>query len=110
LDGYITDDRKASRAEVVGDANNRCNQENLIEQLKNGIRAMCMSVDNRISNWVYIVMASLAWNLKAGKIVTEHKFGTKFLSYFWLMPTCFAEKITPLTTDKATALRLFRGY
>jgi hypothetical protein len=39
---YITNDRKASRAEIVGDANNRCNQENLIEQLKNGVRAMRM--------------------------------------------------------------------
>ncbi|MCD6395799.1 MAG: IS1380 family transposase [Planctomycetes bacterium] len=35
---YITNDRKFSRAAIVGDANNRCNQENLIEQLKNGVR------------------------------------------------------------------------
>ena len=62
---YITNDRKASRAEIVGDANNRCNQENLIEQLKNGVRAMGMPVDNLVSNWAYMVMASLAWNLKA---------------------------------------------
>jgi hypothetical protein len=62
---YITNDSKASRAEIVGDANNRCNQENLIEQLKNGVRAMSMPVDNLISNWAYMVMASLAWNLKA---------------------------------------------
>ncbi|MEK0337847.1 MAG: hypothetical protein QQN41_10480, partial [Nitrosopumilus sp.] len=33
--------------------------------LKNGVRAMCMPVDNLISNWAYMVMASLAWNLKA---------------------------------------------
>jgi len=62
---YITNDRNSSRAEVVGDANNRCNQENLIEQLKNGVRAMRMPVDNLVSNWAYMVMASLAWNLKA---------------------------------------------
>jgi len=62
---YITNDRKASRAEIVGDANNRCNQENLIEQLNNGVRAMRMPVDNLVSNWAYMVMASLAWNLKA---------------------------------------------
>jgi len=62
---YITNDRKASRAEIVADANNRCNQENLIEQLKNGVRAMRMPVDNLVSNWSYMVMASLAWNLKA---------------------------------------------
>ena len=62
---YITNDRQATCAEIVGDANNRCNQENLIEQLKNGVRAMRMPVDNLVSNWAYMVMASLAWNLKA---------------------------------------------
>jgi hypothetical protein len=62
---YITNDRKASRADIVGEANNRCNQENLIEQLKNGVNAMRMPVDNLVSNWAYMVMASLAWNLKA---------------------------------------------
>jgi hypothetical protein len=30
-----------------------------------GINAMGMPVDNLISNWAYMVMASLAWNLKA---------------------------------------------
>jgi hypothetical protein len=50
---------------VVGHANRRCNQENLIEQLKNGARAMDMPVDNLLSNWAYMVMASLAWTLKA---------------------------------------------
>jgi hypothetical protein len=62
---YITNDHKATRAEVVGDGNNRCNQENLIEQLKNGVRAMRMPVDDLVSNWAYMVMAALAWNLKA---------------------------------------------
>jgi hypothetical protein len=46
-------------------ANQRCNQENLIEQLKNGVRALRMPVDNLVSNWAYMVMASLAWTLKA---------------------------------------------
>ena len=62
---YITNDRKASRAEIVADANDRCNQENLIGQLKSGVRAMTMPVDSLVSNWAYMVMASLAWNLKA---------------------------------------------
>lgn len=62
---YITNDRKSSRAAVVGDGNNRCNQENLISQLKTGVNAMKLPVDNLVSNWAYMVMASLAWNLKA---------------------------------------------
>ena len=62
---YITNDRAMSASEVVFSANDRCNQENLIEQLKNGVRAMQMPVDNLLSNWAYMVMASLAWSLKA---------------------------------------------
>ena len=45
--------------------NDRCNQENLIQQLKQGVRALRVPVDNLTSNWAYMVMASLAWSLKA---------------------------------------------
>ena len=62
---YITNDRDCSSSEIVFDSNDRCNQENLIEQLKNGVRALNMPVDNLISNWAYMVMTSLAWTLKA---------------------------------------------
>ena len=61
---YITNDDRSAE-EIVFLANDRCNQENLIEQLKNGVRAMQMPVDNLLSNWAYMVMASLAWTLKA---------------------------------------------
>jgi len=62
---YITNDRKTAAEELVLQANQRCNQENLIEQLKNGVSAMKLPVDNLLSNWAYMVMASLAWSLKA---------------------------------------------
>ncbi len=62
---YLTNDRNASPAEIVASANARCNQENLIEQLKNGVKAMRMPVDTLVSNGAYRVMASLAWTLKA---------------------------------------------
>jgi hypothetical protein len=62
---YLTNDWKASAAEIVLQANGRCNQENLIEQLKNGVRALHAPVDNLLSNWAYMVMASLAWTFKA---------------------------------------------
>ena len=62
---YITNDRISSPEEIVFLANDRCNQENLIAQLKNGARALQMPVDNLVSNWAYMVMASLAWTLKA---------------------------------------------
>ena len=62
---YLTNDRAASASEIVRSANGRCNQENLIEQLKNGARAMEMPVGDLVSNWAYMVMASLGWTLKA---------------------------------------------
>ncbi len=62
---YITNDWSTSAAEIVRLANARCNQENLIDQLKNGVQAMRMPADNLVSNWAYMVMASLAWTLKA---------------------------------------------
>jgi hypothetical protein len=63
---YITNvgDGVLTPAEVVFDANERCNQENLIEQLKNGVQALRMPADGLVSNWVYAVIATLAWNLK----------------------------------------------
>jgi len=62
---YITNDRKTAAPEIVFSANRRCNQENLLEQLKNGVQAMRMPVDTLLSNWAYMVMASVAWTLKA---------------------------------------------
>lgn len=79
---YITNDGKTPADEVVFLANARCHQENLIEQLKNGVRAMQMPVDSLLSNWAYMVMASLAWTLKSwfalllpehGRWATRHK-------------------------------------
>jgi hypothetical protein len=61
----ITNDRTSSASEVVFLANDRCDQENLIAQLKSGVKALAMPVDNLVSNWAYMVMASLAWSLKA---------------------------------------------
>jgi hypothetical protein len=62
---YITNDETTSAEELVLLANDRCNQENLIEQLKNGVHAMRMPVNTTVSNGAYMVMASLAWTLKA---------------------------------------------
>ncbi len=62
---YITNDRAMSASEVVFCANDRCDQENLIAQLKNGVHALHAPVDNLLSNWAYMVMGSLAWTLKA---------------------------------------------
>jgi hypothetical protein len=62
---YITNERDWTADEIVFSANDRCNQENLIAQLKNGVRALRTPVDTLESNWAYMVMTALAWNLKA---------------------------------------------
>jgi hypothetical protein len=62
---YITNDRKSTDGQIVFSANDRCDQENLIQQLKNGVGSMRNPLDNLHSNWAYMVMASLAWTLKA---------------------------------------------
>ena len=62
---YITNDREMTAQEVVQESNQRCEQENLIEQLKNGVRALHAPVNTLNANWAYMVMAALAWSLKA---------------------------------------------
>jgi hypothetical protein len=62
---YLTNDWETPAAEIVFLANQRCNQENLHAQLKGGVRALQAPVDSLESNWAYMVMVGLAWNLKA---------------------------------------------
>jgi hypothetical protein len=62
---YITNAWGMPVEEVVFEANDRCNQENLLQQLKSGVRSLSAPVDNLLSNWAYMVIASLAWSLKA---------------------------------------------
>jgi Transposase DDE domain group 1 len=62
---YITNVRDKTAEEIVFSANDRCNQENLIAQLKGGVHALKTPADDLVSNWAYMVMASLAWSLKA---------------------------------------------
>ena len=62
---YLTNDREPTPRALVFKANDRCDQENLIAQLKGGVHALRAAVDNLVSNWAYMVMTALAWNLKA---------------------------------------------
>jgi len=62
---YITTRRDLTAAEVVACAHERCDQENLIAQLKDGVNALRVPLYDLMSNWAYMVMAALAWNLKS---------------------------------------------
>ena len=92
---YITN-RTDKAEKIVGLANGRCDQENVIEQLKNGVNAMRVPVNDLVSNWAYMVMAALAWNLKSwyGLLVPNRERGLelvkmefrRFLNAILLLP------------------------
>jgi hypothetical protein len=94
---YITNERRRSCAEVVYFANDRCQQENLIEQLKNGVKALRLPVNTLVSNWAYMVIGALAWNVKAWLALlqprAEHRdslLGMEFKKFLqvWLLLPC----------------------
>jgi hypothetical protein len=62
---YITNDWTLTAEQVISEAHRRCNQENLISNLKSGVRALHAPVNTLHANWAYMTMASLAWTLKA---------------------------------------------
>lgn len=76
----ITNDFEKPADQVIFEANQRCNQENLFAHLKTDLRALSAPVETLLSNWAFMVMASLAWSLKAwlalmlpstGRLVTK---------------------------------------
>jgi len=62
---YITNDCKRSAHQIVEFYRKRADHENDIEQLKNGVSALHAPSNTLVSNWAYMVIASLAWDLKA---------------------------------------------
>lgn len=70
---YITTRTDLSAAEVVRCANERCDQENVIEQLKNGVNALRVPLYDLVSNWAYMVIATLAWNIKSWFALMMHR-------------------------------------
>jgi hypothetical protein len=93
---WITNERDRSRAEVVYFANDRCNQENLIEQLKNGVKALRLPSNTLEGNGAYMVIGALAWSIKAWLALlqpkAEHRAALlsmefkKFLTVWLLLP------------------------
>lgn len=62
---YITNtaEKELPAREVIRNANQRCNQENTISQLKSS-HSLEAPLNDLNSNWAYMVFASLAWTLK----------------------------------------------
>lgn len=61
---YITNDWPPTPSEVVFSANDRCDHENKLAQLR-ALRALHAPLNSLLSNWAYMLITSLAWNLKA---------------------------------------------
>lgn len=74
---YVTNDDSLSMFDVVKEANQRCNQENLIEQHKNGVHSLRAPLDTLESNWAWMVINSLAWSIKAWISLTAVAFAAK---------------------------------
>lgn len=51
--------------QIVRHAHLRCDQENLIAQLKNGVHSLRAPCDTLLANDAYTVITTLAWNIKA---------------------------------------------
>lgn len=62
---YVTNDPDMPAEGVVRESNDRCDQENLIGQLKSGVNALSLPSHDLTSNWAHMVIAALAWSLKA---------------------------------------------
>jgi len=62
---YITNDWHKTTRQLVEFYRKRADHENDIDQLKHGVHAMDNPSDSLNANWAYMVVASLAWDLKA---------------------------------------------
>lgn len=121
---YITNDEQQTSAQLVLFIDQRCNQENLIEQLKNGVPAFHAPSNTLAANGVAMVIAALAWSLKAwyGLLITEPGLSQEvvrmefkqFLRRFICIPCQIVRqgrrliyRIVDFTLDTVTFLRLF---
>lgn len=68
---YSADSHTA--AQIVELANDRCDQENIHGQLKSGINALHAPVGDLHSNWAYMLIAALAWNIKSWHAMMMHR-------------------------------------
>jgi hypothetical protein len=75
---YITTYADKPAAEIVELANDRCDQENVIGQLKSGINALRVPLYDLVSNWAYMLIAALAWNIKAWFAMMMHRHRDRY--------------------------------
>lgn len=104
---YITTRTDLTAEEVVACANDRCDQENVIEQLKNGVGALRVPLYDLVSNWAYMVIAALAWNIKSWFAMMLHRKSDRreyinmefrrFLTHLVLIPAMVIRRARTIT-------------
>ena len=104
---YITTYTDLPIEQVVALANERCDQENVIEQLKNGVNALRVPLYDLVSNWAYMVIAALAWNIKSWFAMMMHRKADRrdylrmefrrFLASIILIPAMVARRARSIT-------------
>jgi hypothetical protein len=112
---YISNDWVLDAGEIVlgpTGANGRCQQENVIQQLQTGVSALQAPLDNLLSNWAYMVMTSLAWNLKAWAALSLPETGRRAAQYradkLWLLGIEFKTFINALVAIPCQIIRQAR--
>jgi hypothetical protein len=97
-------------AQIVELANGRCDQENIVGQLKSGINALHAPVDDLLSNWAYMLIAAPAWNIKSWYAMMMHRrhdrhafIGMEFKHF---LHTVIAIPATIITRARTITVRL----
>ena len=113
---YITNEWVPEAEEIVlgpSGANGRCHQENVIQQMHAGVPALQAPVDSLLSNWAYMVMTSLAWNLKAWAALSLPETGRWAAKYraekLWLLGIEFKTFINALVAIPCQIVRQAHG-
>ena len=121
---YITNEEAMTSEALVLFIDGRCDQENTIEQLKNGVPAFHAPCDTLEANWVAMVIGALAWSLKAwyGLLIKQPRLRhqvlrmefKQFLERFICLPCQIVRqghrliyRIVHFTFDTLLNLRLF---
>ncbi len=80
---YITNIHDMPASELIKFIHGRCNHENKIEQLDNGIHALKMPAAEFMANWAYMAICSLAWNIKSwlGQFMEDKEKGEKLIRF-----------------------------
>ena len=108
---YITNLRSENAEEVVRLARQRCDQENLIAQLKGQVHALSPVSNTLWSNWAWMVTASLAWTLKSwfGLFAGQKRRRVERMEYKGFMQRVLQIPVQVVRQARRTVLRVIGG-